>query len=171
MAMDKTLHEKIRALIDVGRFADASKCFKEALKKEDLYMPSWTAPVQPPPMPAVSPASVRAGNTQQAASTSPPVPYAIASSCGTAKSWFVENDKNPLDLLANRLRLKHERYLPGGMPPGVFMTTKLQHIHAFSDAEKVRIFYVKDGVSNTIEEEAHSFPSDGLVAQFKLLLG
>jgi hypothetical protein len=26
-------------------------------------------------------------------------------------------------------------------------------------------------VSNTIEEEAHIFPSDGLVAQFKLLLG
>jgi hypothetical protein len=99
------------------------------------------------------------------------VQYAISSYCGTAKSWFVENNKNPLDMLSERLRLPSDRPVPGLLPNNVFQTTKLQHIHAYTDAEKVRIFYVKDGVSNTIEEEAHIFPSDGLVAQFKLLLG
>lgn len=111
-----------------------------------------------PPPPGMAPAN-------------PAPQYAVQSCAGTATSWFIRHGKDPLYMLGERLRLDCRRHVPGELPPMIFPAKAFAHIHAFSDAEKVRVFYVKDGVSNVIEEEANIFPSDGLVAQFKLLLG
>lgn len=101
--------------------------------------------------------------------TSAPTPRTVTSYATTDAAWFSRSGVDPLNLLGVRLRLPREQTMQGeniGFPAKSF-----SHIHVFADAEKVRIFYVKDGVSNTIEEDANIFPSDGLVAQFKLLLG
>lgn len=47
----------------------------------------------------------------------------------------------------------------------------IEHVHIYTAADKVCVFYYKDGSPNVLEEDASIFPSDSMVAQFRLLMG
>lgn len=69
--------------------------------------------------------------------------------------------RNALSLLFSRLRIDPTH--------GVYLKD-ITHLHVYAGRDIVRVFYVKDGTHNTLEERADIFPSDEMLAQFRLLM-
>jgi len=47
----------------------------------------------------------------------------------------------------------------------------IEYLCIYAAADKVVVMYYKDGTANLLEEDASIFPSDNLVAQFRLIMG
>lgn len=80
-------------------------------------------------------------------------------STSVVNSWFQRNNENPALMFFQRMRWNKGQDTP------------FDSMHFQVDGTMACVFYVKDGVSATIEEFVDVFPSDELIAKFKLITG
>lgn len=82
-----------------------------------------------------------------------------------ANPFFAANNINPMNLLAARLRVPMKQGVEGA-----YWFEPLDYVHIVFDDEKAYVMYVAHGKASVIEDDAKNFPTDELVAQFRLLL-
>jgi hypothetical protein len=80
--------------------------------------------------------------------------------------YFAANNVEPLELLATRLRIPHQ----SGVDPWYWFAPQLDFVNMVFDDAKAFITVVAKGKATVIEDDAKNFPTDELVAQFRLLL-
>lgn len=129
------------------------------------------ASIVPPPPAAPAPWASPASQANVAAGAVSPLRETTHSYNAERDGWFKDQSeytgapiptmRNALSLLFSRLRIDPTH--------GVYLKN-ITHLHVYAGRDIVHVFYVKDGTHNTLEERADIFPSDEMLAQFRLLM-